>query len=152
MHNAPSVSYRVGRSRFAAALLLLGWLLGALVTVMWALQPQLLGWRIWMAWVLLVIAGVLAAWNWWRSPRGALAWDGERWSWPGQAGVKDATLDVVLDLQRCILLRCTWRNGSQWLWLERTGASGSWDDLRRAVYSRASPEALPPVRPPAAKP
>jgi hypothetical protein len=149
MHSAPSVSYPVGRSRFAAVLLLLAWLLGGIATALWWLQSQSPGWRLGAASLVLAVAGACAAWNWWHSVSGVLAWDGQAWSWGGrQSGV----LEVCLDLQHCLLLR--WRSGSasEWFWLERAGSTGRWDDLRRAVYSRARPEALPEPRAPAAKP
>ena len=70
MHNAPSVSYPAGRSRFAAALLLLAWLMGGAVTAMWWLQSQSPGWRQSAAWLVLAAAGAFAAWNWWHSETG----------------------------------------------------------------------------------
>jgi toxin CptA len=58
-----------------------------------------------------------------------------------------------LDLQRLLLLR--WHGaagGVQWLWAERARHPDRWDALRRAVYSRATPDALQGAKPPAAKP
>lgn len=54
---------------------------------------------------------------------------------------------VALDLQGCVLLR--WRAGRGavgWLWLDRASAPARWDDLRRAVYSRAIVDAPPSSR------
>ena len=152
MHSAPSVSYPVGRSRFAAALLLAAWLLGGAVIALWWWQSQSPGWRLSAAWLVLAAAGAFAAWNWWRSVPGTLAWDGQNWNWSGEPRAQTAVLEVSLDLQNCLLLRWTSGDVSGWLWLERTGRTECWDDLRRAVYSRARPEALPEPRAPAAKP
>jgi toxin CptA len=152
MHSAPSVSYPAGRSRFAAALLLLAWLLGGAVTALWWLQSQSPGWRLIAACLVLAAAGAFAAWNWWHSEAGMLAWGGETWSWSDGRGSHTGTIKVSLDLQRCVLLRWTSEIGSHWFWLERARSAERWDDLRRAVYSRARLEVLPDPRAPAAKP
>jgi len=152
MHSAPSVSYPAGRSRFAAALLLVAWLLGGAATATWWLHSQSPGWRLSAACLVLVAAGAFAAWNWWHFEPGILAWDGEAWSWSDGRGAHTGTIEVTLDLQHCVLLRWTSENGSRWFWLERAGSAQRWDDLRRAVYSRARLEALPDPRAPPAKP
>jgi hypothetical protein len=152
MHSAPSVSYPAGRSRFCASLLLLSWLLGGAVTALWWLQAQSPGWRLSAAWLVLAAAGAFAAWHWWHSEPGILAWNGETWAWSDDRGAHTGTIEVTLDLQRCVLLRWSSENGSRWFWLERAGRAQRWDDLRRAVYSRARLEVLPDSRAPAAKP
>jgi hypothetical protein len=152
MHSAPLVSYPVGRSRYAAALLLLAWLLGAAVIALWWLQSPSPGWRLSGASFVLAAAGIGAAWNWWHCVPGVLAWDGEAWCWSEARGERAGAIEVSLDLQHCLLLRWTSGDASHWFWLERAGSAERWDDLRRAVYSRAKLEALPDGRPPAAKP
>jgi toxin CptA len=152
MHSAPSVSYPAGRSRFAAALLLLAWLLGGAVTALWWLQSQTPGWRLGAQWLVLTAAGVFAALKWWHSEPGILAWDGEVWSWSDERGDHTGMIEVTLDFQHRVLLRWTSDNGSRWFWLERAGSKERWGDLRRAVYSRARLELLPDSRTPAAKP
>jgi toxin CptA len=151
MHSAPSVSYPVGRSRFAGALLLCAWLLGAVACLSWRLASPASGLRSSAAAAALVLAAGIAAWHWWRTPAGTLCWDQEQWSWRGAHMAAGTAPQVGLDLQHWMLLR--WRYGrlSSWLWLERASRPGQWSDLRRAVYSRARPEAPPAVRPPAAK-
>jgi toxin CptA len=151
MHSAPSVSYPVGRSRFAGALLLCGWLLGAATCIAWRLASPDSAPRSAAAAIALVLAAGLATWHWWRMPAGALRWDQEQWSWRGAGTAAGASPEVALDLQHWMLLR--WRAGrhSSWLWLERASRPEQWSDLRRAVYSRARPEAPPAVRPSAAK-
>ncbi|HXD39506.1 MAG TPA: hypothetical protein VN649_03020 [Ramlibacter sp.] len=152
MHSAPSVSYPAGRSRCAAGLLLLAWLLGGAATAMWWLQSQSPGWRLSAACFVLLAAGAFAAWAWWYSERGILAWDGETWNWTDVAGTLAGTIEVRLDLQHCVLLRWTSENGLRWFWLERAGGAQRWEDLRRAVYSRARLEVPPDPHGPAAKP
>jgi len=151
MHNAPSVSYPVGRSFFPALALAALWLLGAAATAAWAWQAGVSTAARLLAGAVLALAGLGALGFWRRMPEGELAWDGERWTWPsGAAG--EGVLAVGLDLQRALLLRWQGGRAAQWLWLERSRAPQRWDDLRRAVYSRATPDALAGARPPAAKP
>jgi toxin CptA len=151
MHSAPSVSYPVGRSRLGATLMLGAWVLGAGAAAWWWAQVQPATWRAMAAAGLLLASGVAAGWSWACTPRSTLAWDGDSWSWSGQQDAS-GTLEVVLDLQRLLLVR--WRSpaGAGWLWLERPALPARWDDLRRAVYSRAGPEAPPGAQSPRAKP
>jgi hypothetical protein len=151
MHNAPSVSYPAGRSRLAAALLLGVWLLGCAAVVLWHLHgPD--AWRLAAMLAALCASGAYAAWHWWHAPTGTLAWNGEGWTWSVQPEATAANLEIGLDLQRSLLLR--WRVGraSQWIWLDRETRAERWDDVRRAVYSRARPKALQQAPRPAAKP
>lgn len=148
MHSAPSVSYPVGRSHFAAAFLLLAWLTGAGVVIAWCLQVQPTALRLLGASLLLGATGIVAAWNWWRLASGTLAWDGEAWRWAAHGA---GTVSATLDLQAWLLVR--WDGGGRvcWLWLERTACAERWDDLRRAVYFRARPSALSGAQPPTAE-
>jgi len=151
MHNAPSVSYPAGRSRLAAALLLGVWLLGCAAAALWHLHtPD--AWRLATLLATLCAAGAFAGWHWWHAPSGTLAWDGEGWTWSVQPEAAAASVEVGLDLQRSLLLR--WRGGgaSQWIWLDRGTRAERWDDVRRAVYSRARPKTLQHASRPAAKP
>jgi hypothetical protein len=152
MHSAPSVIYPVGRSSFAAVLLLLIWLGAAAGTALWWAQAPGPGWRLVLALLLLLATGAGAAVGWQRSPAGALEWDGEGWRWPAGCGATAAPLAVGLDLQRWMLVRWSGGGGARWLWLERSRCVQRWDDVRRAVYSRARPETLPQGQAPAAKP
>jgi toxin CptA len=141
MHSAPSVSYPVGRSRFAGLVLLVFWLLGAAAIAAWWLQAQAPGWRTAAAVLLLAMSGLIAVIAWRRSPIGELAWDGENWNFSGAAESSAAALSVALDLQRRLLVHWVAPGASCWLWLERTSRPERWDDVRRAVYSRARPQA-----------
>lgn len=151
MHNAPSVSYPVGRSRFAAAVLSVLWLLGAVATVSgWLHAPAAVG-RWGGAAVLLALAGLLAARNWRRQTSGLLAWDGEGWSWSGAGALETGMPEVCVDLQNRMLVRWVAGGTTRWFWLERADRTAHWDDLRRAVYSRARSAALPEAEQSAAK-
>jgi toxin CptA len=151
MHSAPSVSYPVGRSRLAGSILLVAWTLGACAIALWWLRVQPSMWRVLPAVALVLAAGAAAGWTWVGAPRGSLVWDGESWSWSGE---RDASgmVQVVLDLQRLLLVRWRGAAGPAWLWLDKSARPAYWDDLRRAVYSRARPQALPGALPPGAKP
>jgi toxin CptA len=152
MHSAPSVTYPVGRSRYAGALLLAGWLLGCVVAGAWWAQAGPGPLAASLACAVLAATGWLALVHWRGRVAGTLAWDGDTWSWSADGCPEQGEPQAALDLQDRMLV--LWRSGAQsrWLWLERAKAPQHWDDLRRAVYSRATPEALPGPVPPAAKP
>ncbi|MES2787224.1 MAG: hypothetical protein V4684_17290 [Pseudomonadota bacterium] len=141
MHSAPSVTYPVGRSRFAGVAVLVLWLLGAATVCGWWLQAQAPGWRTLAALIVVVGSGVLAAMTLGRSHIGSISWDGEKWKLPPLEQQADGAIEVALDLQRWILLQAKTGAGSQWLWVERSAKPERWDDMRRAVYSRARPQA-----------
>jgi toxin CptA len=151
MHSAPSVSYPVGRSRFAGALLLGVWLLGAGACAAWRVAAPVSSGRSGVAVVVVVCAGLFAAWRWWHMPMGTLIWDQEQWGWSGGSAGLPAVPQVSLDLQDWLLLRWRPHSGSRWLWLERASRPEQWADLRRAVYSRARADASSKAGPSAAK-
>ena len=153
MHDAPSVTYPVGRSHWGAGIALTLWLAGLVLTVLWSAQPQVTWWRLGAAWTAVAVGGAVAALAWWRTPAGAFAWDGAAWTWSPAGGVPvTGQFRLSLDLQHALLVRWHDEGAGRWFWLERQRRREAWDDLRRAVYSRARPEALPPAEPPAAKP
>lgn len=138
MHNAPAVSYPVGRSRFQGQ-----WLgglttLGCLAGVWWWSVVDTPGWRQGLYFVVLLLTVVASFRAWWRSPSGVLAWDGEAWRFGGTYGGK---VRLHLDLQFCMLL-CLQSDaegaGRLWLWPERRTAPAAWLALRRAVMSSAT--------------
>ncbi len=138
MHNAPSVSYPVGRSRFAAWLAGFLWLAGLGVLVLWLLPPAAPGWRQALAAALVLLSGAVVVRGWFNMPQGELSWDGQYWAWASEGACRQGTVTVHLDMQHRLLLRFQGAGGAaQWLWPERKKQSARWDDLRRAVYSRA---------------
>ncbi len=141
MHSAPSVTYPVGRSRFATVAMLVMWLLGATTVFAWWLQAQAPGWRTLAALLVVTGSGVLVAMTWRSSPVGSIAWDGERWNFSPLELPAGGAVAVALDLQQWLLLRWEAEAGVRWLWVERRARPERWDDMRRAVYSRARPQA-----------
>lgn len=145
LHNAPSVIYPLGRSRFLGWLLLLAWgLVGALTAAWWYVATAGDA-RPWLGWATWLGAGALMVRGWHGSPVGHLVWDGQHWAWESpvyQDGGNLAAPHVVLDVQFAMLLRLDNPAGaSWWLWAERLASPPRWLDLRRAVYARPRPEA-----------
>ncbi len=146
MHNAPAVTYPVGRSSIQGALGLVLWLLGLAAIIAWALtwpDARLVA----AAASLCAAAAALAAVAWWRTEAGDLQWDGDDWQLRLRGRADGGKPVVALDLQVCLLLR--WNgvdSAGGWLWLDRASAPARWDDLRRAVYSRAIVDAPPSSR------
>ncbi len=149
MRSAPSVNVPVGRSRFGACLALGLWGLGVADLLYWTLADSHPGLPQAVAALLLAAAGVLAWLGVRRQPEGELAWDGSAWSWRPQAAGPGRRVEVLVacDLQRWMLLQltdqCRTGRGALWLWLEVGAARTDWLALRRAVYSRATPNAQP---------
>lgn len=147
MHHAPSVLYPVGRSRFLGALVGLLAALGLATVAAYGVSVG--AWAPTLAMALLaVLAGGLAL-RWWRHlPGGLLQFEGGLWHWsPDLTGHTEplSALSLHLDGQAVLLLQGR-RPGRPplWLWAERATDPLRWDDLRRAVYSRASVPASAP--------
>jgi len=153
MHNAPSVVYPLGRSRFQGLALLGLWLSGLLVMALWWLAAPGPDWRLGVSMAAVLAAGVAAGLGWKNSPTGQLRWDGQDWRWESrgyQSGTPVRSLSVTLDFQFILLLRLeNHDHATLWLWAQRAAMPERWLDLRRAVYSRrkAWPVALPPDSP-----
>lgn len=152
MHNAPSVSFPVGRSGVGGGIAAAVWLLGVLATVRWELETHVGGWRLAAAALVLTLGGLAVAWTWWTSPQGTLAWDGQRWSWSSAGRSEPGLVEVCLDFQEFLLVSFEPRAAAGWLWLERGQCVERWDDLRRALYSRARPITPPGAEAGAAQP
>lgn len=152
MHAAPSVTYPVGRSRFAGLLVLAVWLAGLAAITAWILQSPAAGGRHLLAGCVLAVSGIAGLAGWLRAARGTLSWDGEGWRWE-EAGLAVATgrPQLVVDWQSRMLLHWHGQERARWLWAERTSDASHWDALRRAVYSRASTPVPPPGQPPVAE-
>lgn len=138
-HNAPPVSYPLGRSRLQAQLLLLVWLGSAAAISYWMATVQELGWRQVLGASTLALSGALA-WTFWKnSPVGHLSWDGQAWYWESKgypSGAAEQTVSVAFDCQMMMLLQID--NPAQarlWIWAEKRMFAERWLDFRRAVYS-----------------
>lgn len=151
MHNAPSVSYPVGRCAFHAGLLLLLSALGFSAGLLWWIQsaaPSLwlaaMGGVVWLMWSVQALRG------WRSSVSGQLIWDAraqapessERgcWSWRRGDGSTHA-LDAVewaLDARSTVLLRLHGSGVSgRWVWLEARRDPAGWGNVRRALTAHA---------------
>jgi toxin CptA len=141
MHNAPSVSYPVGRCAFQRQLYLFLLLATLAVLSAWALNQGVT--RVWCAAALLaMVGGVLGAFS--LRFFATLSWSGQRWCLHDQSGKKPDELgevEVILDTQKTLLLR--WQPTSDklptsfvWLWLGAELSSSRWQELRCAVYQR----------------
>lgn len=136
MHNAPAVSFPVGRSRLRLGLILALVLLGAIVQAVWWWQAQvrdaryLLGW---LAWAL--SSGWLFGYGR-HHLTGLLSWDGHGWLW--QSGGQAQTVEprVVLDFQHGLLLSLHGSTGVLgWVWPQRSMQASRWLALRRALFN-----------------
>jgi toxin CptA len=141
MHNAPSVSYPVGRCAFQRQLYLFLLLATLAVLSAWALNQGVT--RVWCAAALLaMVGGVLGAFS--LRFFATLSWSGQRWCLHDQSGKKPDELgevEVILDTQKTLLLR--WQPTSDklptsfvWLWLGAELSSSRWQELRCAAYQR----------------
>jgi toxin CptA len=141
MHSAPPVNYPVGRSRNAERLLLILWGLGVFGVSIACVQSGALCWREGILLLSAVVVGT-AAWTGVRrcSAPADLTFDGQHWTMSGSIPVRTARASVALDLQ-FLLLICLTESVQirRWIWLDRNAMPAQWQDLRRALYSRAAP-------------
>ncbi len=139
MHNAPAVSFPVGRSRFQAWFLWLAWLAGAAVSAYWCCVMDVSGWRRYVALTLPMAVGVVALSGWRRQASGGLRWDGQLWWFDTLGSTQTGNLVVHLDFQSFLLLSLRIeRGGVRWIWLDRRAAPADWQAFRRAVHSSAA--------------
>lgn len=138
MHSAPSVSYPVRRSLYPGGALAAVWLAGAATTLFSWQRVSPSGMQAAVACAVWAVAGAMACRFWLAMPQGELRWDGHTWESPG-VSTSSAEVRVHLDSQRHLLLRVHGvESTGGWLWLSATSRPERWNDLRRAVYSRAT--------------
>lgn len=141
--HAPPVSYPLGPDLALAAWLCLLWLVAAVVSAMWLWAAGSGSDRPWLGVAALLLTGLCLRWGWLRIPRGQLQWDGQTWTWLSAsypAGTRVAGVEVLLDLQRLMLIRMHNEAGARWLvWAAAAAQPGQWLDLRRAVYAHPQP-------------
>ena len=139
MHNAPTVDFPVGRSRFQGWLLIFTGLIAVLSGWLWCFQADSVGWRQGLFFLILLATLVEAARLWRNSPTGSLRWDGQVWNWSSVDASVSGVLAVHLDLQFCLVLSLRQASGVRiWLWPERRADVTRWDALRRAVFAHAN--------------
>jgi len=142
MHNAPSVSYPVGRCAFQRVTwLVLAAIAGAVMVVWFILQP--------VSWLMCLsgaaaLGGLFLGWRSLRTQSGTLTWDGQVWCWHSRLdGVEDALgeIFVAMDVQKALVLRWQPTSGRLgtlgcFVWLGQERATHHWLNLRCAVYGR----------------
>ena len=139
MHNAPTVSYPLGRSAWWGLPLLGLWLAGATSMVVWCASVDALSWRLGLDLLLWLVFGVWSLRAWRGQVQGELSWTGMHWLLLRDPSAPcEGMVSVQLDLQHLLLLRFTPVTGPAcWLMLRCATQPRRWQDLRRAVYSRA---------------
>jgi toxin CptA len=141
MHNAPSVSYPVGRCAFQRVLYLALLAVTLAVLLAWALNQGFTPFW-WAAAVVALMGGFLGARAW--RFTAILTWSGQTWCLHDQSQNRPDVfggVEVVLDSQKTLLLRWaptsdTLLTSPAWLWLSAERSSARWHDLRCAVYQR----------------
>lgn len=145
MHNAPAVSFPVGRSRFQGGLLGVLAGLGFLSVLVWGFVSDSLGWRHWTAVCSCVVIFAWVGWSWWRTDIGSLSWDGVVWHWEVAARSVAVLPEAVLDLQSALLLRLQVAGGGRvvWVWLDCASNPFRWLAMRRAIFGRIRRDEAP---------
>lgn len=137
MHNAPAVSFPVGRSHLQGWLVGLTTLVSGVAGLTWWVQVDVAGWRQALFGLSGLVTGTLAMTMWHRAQQGTLCWDGQAWRWAGNTSTACGTLTVHLDLQFAMLLSLRTDVGALlWIWPEQKNSKERWRDLRRAVFSK----------------
>jgi toxin CptA len=150
MHNAPAVSYPVGRSRFQGCCLGLTGLIGLSVCTYWAVADDNAGWRQGLALLMLAVVSLNAYRHWLKTPAGMLRWDGLHWhlefAQPDLRGQLGGSLSVQLDFQTVMLASLqVGTGGRSWLWLQAKDDPLRWLALRRAAHARVAAGSPPPA-------
>jgi len=139
MHNAPSVTYPVGRFAWAGGILLFLWLVACSVvlTAVYVSGIDSNDWRVALTVVALLWGGGAAHSFWRQLPvQGLLRWDGHHWWLPG---VTEDSVDLQVHWQgqrQLLIGLSTSSTPMRWLWLSAADDPILWEALRRAVYSR----------------
>jgi len=153
MHNAPAVSFPVGRSRFQKTLMLAVLLTGAFVQGTWWLQSVEHGIAHGMGLLLWLVSGAWAFGSFGRTLQQQLVWDGQDWRLQSGALSLLVRPQVVLDLQHSLLVCLRPVAGtSVWVWPAQRAQPERWLALRRALFNPALPLTHPDSSPMAASP
>jgi toxin CptA len=143
MHNAPSVSYPVGRCAFQRLTFVALSGITAVVMLVWLiLQP--VSWPMGLSGAAALL-GIVLGWRSLQAQAGTLSWDGQVWCWHSRGDRVDdeiGQITVSLDVQSALLLQWqpssdTLVASSRYLWLGQERAAIRWQNLRCAVYGRA---------------
>jgi hypothetical protein len=144
MIGPPSLSFKVGGSRWQAVIGGLLLALGTISVLGMALSPRHFStWAVACA----ILGWICTVWVFYRArrdaPVGTLYWDGTHWHWADSLDYSVQSVSVAMDFQRLILVRVERTFAPRmWLWLEWDAVQGSksWISLRRAlVYAAHQP-------------
>ncbi len=139
MHNAPAVTYPVGRSHFQVGLTLTVGLTGAVALAAWWWLSMERGLGHGLGWVLWLVFCGWAGWCGLHTPRAQLAWDGQDWRLHAGASSMLVTTRVILDVQHSLLLCLRPEVGfAVWVWPAQLAQPERWLALRRALFSPVS--------------
>ena len=144
MHNAPAVTYPVGRSHIQTWLIGVLLLIGAAVTGWWYWLVAGPDWRQALAAGIWLAGAALAGRGLRRPSLGMLRWDGQHWHWESNGTVLTGSVLPRLDWQAGVLLEFRAEaHRARWLWLERGAQTQRWHALRRALWTPGT--AAPPL-------
>lgn len=143
MHNAPAVTYPVGRARHVGSVIVAVWLLALAVLGAGAPLTNYSLFKTSAAVAAWLMCGFVSWRCWHASAQGRLSWTGAEWLWTplGLARPELGHPEVIWDMQRTLLILWHGPTRRQWLWLVQSAQPALWLDLRRAVYSRPRIEA-----------
>ncbi|NCN70098.1 MAG: hypothetical protein GW928_08105 [Rhodoferax sp.] len=136
MHNAPAVTYPVGRSHVQASLLGVLMVCEILALLVWFVSVDTIGWLQVAACGLVALVCAFAWVFWWRTPQGQLSWNGSVWGWSWGTGSGQVKPELILDFQAAMCLRLVDLQSSRmsWVWPERRTCPTRWRALRRALH------------------
>jgi hypothetical protein len=142
----PAVTFPLRRSAALATFLCALVVLGACAIVGWVLFRASAGLLLSLAFLMCLLSALASLQLWLHQINGWVQCDGTQWflqpsRHPDAIQILLHNPEVILDLQAHLWLRVTLFEDrrSTWLWLARSHDPDRWLDLRRAVYSRASP-------------
>lgn len=140
MIGPPSLSFKVGRSRWQTVTGSLFVGLGAATALGMVLGPSHFSpWAAVFAVFASIFSGLVFYRAWRYAPVGTLHWDGTHWHWADNVDYSVLGLSVTMDLQRWMLVRLE-RVAARplWIWLEHGEESHTaWIALRRALVYAA---------------
>jgi toxin CptA len=141
MHSAPSVSYPMGQPRVVRRGLWGVWCCGAACAMAATAARDAVGWSALVLFFSVLLAFVVLRRSLRRASAdaGLLHFDGQGWSLVGDFPSCEGKVEVCLDFQSSMLLSLREPgHPRRWLWSARADLPARWNDLRRAVYSRAA--------------
>jgi hypothetical protein len=135
MHLPPPAQIIVGRST-TQLLFLVGWAV-AYGCVLFALSGTLPALALEALALISLVLCSNAAWRWWKTPVGVLAWNGRGWTWQQAQEKRGCELSWGADLQSLVLISTQIdAQPRQWLWVERGAKNAaSWRAFRRALVA-----------------